>query len=95
LSLVPADFHGPFLKPEAIALSRVSLSLSDTLPGQGPFFTPPGEAEDHPCADAREQGSGNHGASLSEMKGTATAAAASSNYAASGTKVPKWMKIGK
>ena len=93
---VPPDFQGPYLKTEAQALLKASLSMSDALPGQEPFFSPVDMDAD---MDPSEGSSGNlkpaPGASASGMKEVPAASASTYKYAASGTKVPKWMKINK
>ena len=71
--------------------------MSDSLPGQEPFFSPVDMDADMDPSEGSSSGNLNsgHGSSVSGMKEIPAASASTYKYAASGTKVPKWMKINK
>ena len=96
---MPAGFAGPFLKAETLQLLQTVLPLQSALPGQAPFLSP---------VTDRLQGEGAAGSAAGMKAGPAEAGqgskvaaagaggeTAAARFTASGSKVPKWLKMGK
>lgn len=96
----------PLLKPEAQAHLHASLALDMALPGQAPFAAVvEAKKEEAAAAGASHTASGGAatgrtmeapgaGASGAAQDAAAAVTAAGPRFTASGSKVPKWLKLG-
>eukprot|EP00195_Chlamydomonas_chlamydogama_P004892 CAMPEP_0202902588 /NCGR_PEP_ID=MMETSP1392-20130828/16940_1 /ASSEMBLY_ACC=CAM_ASM_000868 /TAXON_ID=225041 /ORGANISM="Chlamydomonas chlamydogama, Strain SAG 11-48b" /LENGTH=416 /DNA_ID=CAMNT_0049589375 /DNA_START=140 /DNA_END=1390 /DNA_ORIENTATION=- len=101
------DFSGPYLKPAAAELVLQHLPLDMALPGQEPLL-PPADEKQQQEQGIVQAGTGHEGLGSGITAGQgvgaagpqgeglngAAGAAAGPRYTASGSKVPKWMKLG-
>ena len=98
--IVPAGFVGPFLKAEALQLLQTELPLQSALPGQAPFLSPVadrlrGEGAVGSAAAGLKTGPAEAGQGSKVAAAGAVGEPVAARFTASGSKVPKWLKMGK
>ncbi|GAX84069.1 hypothetical protein CEUSTIGMA_g11493.t1 [Chlamydomonas eustigma] len=88
----PNGFQGPYLKSSVLSLMQDSLDLFESLPGQAPFVG----RESIPTAEASCKASDDHDVlNPSEDESKKRGGPSGVTYTTAGTKVPKWLKMGK
>ena len=97
--VVPSGFVGPFLKAEALQLLQTVLPRQSALPGQAPFLSPVADRIQGELAADSAAGMKTGPAEAGQGSKVAAAGAvgepAAARFTASGSKVPKWLKMGK